>query len=143
LWIPRRFLSERTLSKFARFFMMKTFALFLFAVMIQLSAFGEDGPVRHVVHFKFKADADPAEVAKVVSAFAALQGKIPAISSIEFGTNMSKEGLNRGLTHCWIVSFKSAADRDAYLVHPDHVVFVGLLKPVLAEALVVDFIPTK
>ena len=94
--------------------MMKTFALFLFAVMIQLSAFGEDGPVRHVVHFKFKADADPAEVAKVVSAFAALQGKIPAISSIEFGTNMSKEGLNRGLTHCWIVSFKSAADRDAY-----------------------------
>ena len=122
---------------------MKTLALLLFAVMIQVSAFGEDGPVRHVVHFKFKADADPAEIAKVVSGFAALQGKIPTISSIEFGTNISKEGLDKGLTHCWIVSFKSVADRDAYLVHPDHVVFVGLLKPVLAEALVVDFIPTK
>ncbi len=100
-----------------------------------------DGPVRHVVHFKFKAGADQAKVQKVVEEFAALRTKIPMIESLEYGTNVSPEGLDQGFTHCWILSFKNAADRDAYLVHPDHKAFGAGLKPVLEAALVVDFVP--
>ena len=44
---------------------------------------------------------------------------------------------------CWIVSFKNAKDRDTYLVHPAHVAFVEILKPILDEPLVVDFVPQK
>ena len=104
-----------------------------------MTAPDEDAPIRHVVHFKFKPDADPAKVQRVVDEFAALRSKIPAIQDFEHGTNVSPEGLDKGFTHCWIVTFKNSRDRDAYLVHPDHKAFVDVLKPVLAEPLVVDF----
>jgi len=118
---------------------MKILAAFLLLVS---SAFA-DGPVRHVVHFKFKKDAEPAAVQKVVDEFAKLKAKISAIESLEGGKDISPEKLSKGFTHCWIVSFKSEADRDVYLTHTDHVAFVNVLKPVLEEALVVDFIPGK
>ena len=116
----------------------------LFAIaMLTASSLAADGPIRHVVHFKFKADADKAQIAKVVEGFAALKTKISVVDALEGGTDVSPEGLGKGFTHCWIVSFKTAADRDAYLVHPDHKAFVALLKPILDEALVVDFVPGK
>ncbi len=122
---------------------MKTLTAFLVLTVFTLTALAADGPIRHVVYFKFKADADKAQVAKVVEEFAKLKAKIPAVEALEFGTNISTEGLDKGYTHCWIVTFKNAADRDTYLVHPDHKAFVTLLKPVLEDALVVDFVVQK
>ena len=111
--------------------------------MLTASSLAADGPIRHVVHFKFKADATPDQIARVVKEFAALKGKISAVESLEWGTDVSPEGLSKGFTHCWLVNFKNAADRDTYLKHPDHTAFVAILKPVLEEALVVDFVPQK
>jgi hypothetical protein len=122
---------------------MKKLTCLLAFALLSLSALAADGPIRHVVHFKFKADADKALVAKVVTEFAALKGKIAAVESLEYGTNVSPEKLDKGFTHCWIATFKNAADRDAYLVHPDHKAFVGLLKPVLEDAFVIDFVVQK
>ena len=122
---------------------MKLLTSLLALAMLTASSLAADGPIRHVVHFKFKADADKAQVAKVVEEFAALKGKITAVESLEWGTDVSPEGLGKGYTHIWIVTFKNAADRDAYLVHPDHKAFVTLLKPVLEDALVVDYVPQK
>ena len=118
---------------------MKLLSTLLLAVMFTSSVLAADAPLRHVVHFKFKADADQTQIQKVVEEFAALKGKIKEVSSVEYGTNVSPEGLDNGFTHCWIVTFKDAKDRDAYLVHPDHKAFVALLKPVLEAAFVVDF----
>ncbi len=118
--------------------------IFLFTIaLLGVSVLAADGPVRHVVHFKFKTGADQKQVQKVVEAFAALKTKIAVIDAFEWGTNVSPEGLSKGFTHCWVISFKSEKDRDAYLVHPDHKAFVDVLKPVLEEALVVDFVPQK
>ena len=122
---------------------MKTLTALLALAMLSFSALAADGPIRHVVHFKFKADADKAQVAKVVAEFAALKTKIPVVEALEYGTNVSAEGHDKGFTHCWIATFKNAADRDAYLVHPDHKAFVALLKPVLEDALVIDFVVQK
>ena len=110
---------------------------------LTLTSLAADGPIRHVVHFKFKADADKAQIAKVVEEFAALKGKIPVVEALESGTNVSAEGRDKGFTHCWIATFKNAADRDAYLVHPAHKAFVALLGPVLDDALVIDFVVQK
>ena len=119
--------------------------LFALAALIafSMSTIAADGPVFHVVHFKFKADAKKEEVEKVVTAFAGLKEKIPFILTFLHGTNSSPEGLSKGFTHCWIATFKNAAARDAYLVHPDHQAFVALLKPVLEDALVIDFVVQK
>ena len=108
-----------------------------------MSTLAADGPVYHVVHFKFKADAKKDDIEKVVTAFAGLKTKIPTIQDFQHGTNSSPEGLSKGFTHCWIVTFKNTADRDAYLIDPAHKAFVEVLKPHLEEPMVVDFVPTK
>ena len=61
------------------------------------------------------------------------------IADLEWGPAASPEGLDKGYTHAFFVSFASAADRDAYLPHPEHLAFVERLKPWLADALVLDY----
>lgn len=95
--------------------------------------------LKHAVFFKFKDDADPAEVAKVEEAFAALPGKIDSIKHFEWGRNNSPENNDHGFTHCFMVTFDSEEGREKYLPHPDHEAFVKVLKPVLDKVRVLDF----
>lgn len=95
--------------------------------------------LRHVVMFKFLDKATPTDIKKVADAFRALQGKISLIKNFEWGVNNSPEKLNDGLTHCFFLSFSSAKDRDAYLIHPAHKAFVDILKPYLDKATVLDY----
>ncbi|WP_261395012.1 Dabb family protein [Membranihabitans marinus] len=99
----------------------------------------QDKKLRHVVLFGFKEDATPADIRKVEEAFSALPGKIPQIKDYEWGINNSPEGLNDGLTHCFLVTFESEDDRAIYLPHPEHKAFVDVLKPHLEKAVVVDY----
>ena len=73
------------------------------------------------------------------SEFAALKNIITQIRGFEMGTNNSPEGLNKGFTHCFVVTFGSEKDRDAYLPHPAHQTFVKSLKPILEEVFVIDY----
>lgn len=102
-----------------------------------------DDPVRHVVVFKYKADATDDQINQVTDAFRALQNTIPGITSFEYGTNMSPEGHDDGFTHVYLVTFESAADRDAYLPHPEHEKFGALLGEldILEDIFVVDYVP--
>ena len=114
------------------------------AFLTMLSATGlADGPVRHVVHFKFRKDVTPEQIQQVVDEFSKLPEKIHAIDTFEWGTDVSPEGLGQGYTHCWLLSFRSERDRDFYLHHPDHVAFGNMVKPLLDGVHVVDFIPAK
>jgi hypothetical protein len=97
------------------------------------------GTLRHVVVFKYKPTATPQQIQKVTDDFRALKKSIPGIASFETGTNISPENLNQGFTHCYILTFKTAKARDAYLVHPAHKKFAESLGPVLAEPFVIDF----
>ena len=95
--------------------------------------------LRHVVCFKFKDTAKASEVAVVVKAFAALEKKIAAIKDFEMGTNNSPEGLDKGFTHCFVVTFADEQGRKEYLPHPEHKKFVELLKPILDDVFVIDY----
>ena len=95
--------------------------------------------LRHVVMLKFKDTSSAADIKKVEEAFAGLSKKISLIKQFEWGTNNSPENLNQGLTHCFLVTFKSEKDRDDYLVHPDHKAFVDILLPHLDKVTVVDY----
>jgi len=103
---------------------------------------GDKGKVelRHVVAFRFKETAKPEDVRRVEDAFAGLKNKIPQIQRYEWGLNNSPEGLNKGLTHGFILTFASEKGRDEYLVHPDHKAFGELLRPFLADVFVIDFV---
>jgi hypothetical protein len=99
----------------------------------------EEKVLRHVVLFKFLDDVNEESIVCIEEAFMELKNKIPTIVSIEWGTNVSPEGLSQDFTHCFFVTFHSEADRDAYLPHPDHQAFGRLLSPYLDKVLVVDY----
>ena len=119
---------------------------FLLALVIgmSLSASAADAPMkktslRHVVALKFKDGTGAAEIKKVEEAFRALKSKIPQIADLEWGINNSPEQKNKGFTHCFVLTFKSDEDRQAYLPHPAHKAFGQILGPVLDDVLVIDF----
>lgn len=127
---------------------MKTlFNAMLFCILIspvarataQENADGTDRVLRHVVLFSFKEGTPDARLAEIVAAFEALPAKIPQISGFEWGLNNSPEGLNKGFTHCFTLTFASEEDRAVYLPHPDHKAFGEVLGPHLADVLVVDY----
>jgi len=95
--------------------------------------------LRHIVLFKFKPEAGEARVAEIVRDFLGLAEKIDVVRAIEWGINTSGEGLDQGFTHCFLLTFASDAERDAYLPHPGHQAFVERLKPWLERVLVVDY----
>lgn len=98
-----------------------------------------DRLLRHVVLFKFKEDVREEKIEEVVTAFGDLPEKIEAIHDFEWGIENSPEMLSKGLTHCFLVTFKSEEDRATYLPHPAHQQFVKLVTPVVADVLVVDY----
>ena len=103
----------------------------------------EGGELFHVVSFKFKKVATPEQIKAVEESFGALKDQIPQISSLKWGTNVSPEKHDKGFTHCFVLTFKTEKDRDAYLVHEDHKKFGAGLGPVLEDVFVVDFWANK
>lgn len=95
--------------------------------------------LRHIVLFKFKEGTTEEELATIERTFADLPSKIPEIAAFEWGTNNSPEGLDKGFTHSFFVSFKSEEDRAIYLPHPEHKAFVAVATPYIDDVLVLDY----
>ena len=112
---------------------------FLFWTSTHSAAPPAEKVLRHVVLFKFKEGTPAKDVDAVVKAFGALPSKISEVHAYEWGTDVSPEKLSKGLTHCFQLTFKTEAGRDVYLKHAAHTEFVGLLKPILDDATVVDY----
>jgi Stress responsive A/B Barrel Domain. len=127
---------------------MKTYHTinFILALIFMISTSGQaqnrksqNQSLRHVVMFKFNDTSNAEDVKKVEDAFIGLSEKISLIKDFEWGTNNSPENLNQGLTHCFLVTFKTEKDRDAYLIHPEHKAFVEILQPHLDKVTVLDY----
>jgi hypothetical protein len=98
-------------------------------------------PYRHVVMFKFKDGTAQDKVDAVVAAFKALKGKLPAIQSLEWGTNVSPENHSQGFTHIFTLTFASkTALENHYLHEPAHKEFGALLGGIMDKVLVVDYV---
>jgi len=95
--------------------------------------------LRHVVIFKFKPEVTAAQLDEINLAFQNLKNAIPEVKDFERGINNSPEGLNKGFTHCYVITFASETDRDAYLPHPAHKKFVELIGGKLEEPFVFDY----
>jgi hypothetical protein len=123
--------------------MKKVFLVVLFVVWCSYSLNAQNGNqkqvLKHVVMFGWKPGTNATTIDKVVTAFGNLKHKIAVIKAYEWGINNSPENLNNGLTHCFIITFNSEADRDAYLIHPDHKAFVAILNPAPDKVTVVDY----
>ena len=96
--------------------------------------------LRHIVLFKFKDGVLPDTIRAIEAAFKNLKNEIPTIKGFEWGLNNSTEKLDQGLTHCFVVTFASEKDRDAYIPNPIHQAFVKkFAEPYVDKVCVVDF----
>jgi hypothetical protein len=120
---------------------MKTLATILGTLLISamLTNARAADRLQHVVSFKFKPTATAQDITKVEEAFRALKQSVTQIAAFEWGTNVSKEKKDKGFTHCYILTFKSQQDLDAYIVHPEHKAFGKLVGPLLDDVFVIDF----
>lgn len=105
----------------------------------QKSTSTDSKELRHVVLFSFNETVKPAELKQIEDAFEALPSKIKEIKDFEWGLNNSPEKLNKGFTHCYLLTFDSEEGRAIYLPHPAHKAFGDLLTPHLKDVLVVDY----
>ncbi|MCB1487318.1 MAG: Dabb family protein [Bauldia sp.] len=95
--------------------------------------------LRHVVLLGFKDGTTEGEIDAIVRRFAALADVVPGIEAFESGVDNSPEGIARGHTHCFFLTFPSEAARDAYLPHPAHQDFVSFASEWIENALVIDY----
>ena len=91
--------------------------------------------LRHFVSFRFTEEAHTDEL---VAAFAALEA-LPSVAAIELGLNCSPEGLAKGHTHAFLVTFAGVPERDAYLSHLERRRFWDHAAPFVADVFVLDF----
>ncbi len=122
--------------------LIATALLFLaasFQVIAAESAVPEGKALYHVVTLKLKEGTTPDQIKAVETAFVALKTKIPGITSLHWGTNVSPEHHDKGFTHCFVLTFASEKDRDTYLNHAEHKAFGGVLGPVMGDVMVIDF----
>jgi hypothetical protein len=76
--------------------------------------------ITHMVLLRFRSDAAPSEIDRVFSELAGLQSKVPGLLSFSGGAYSSPEGMHKGFTHGFCMTFRDAASRDVYLPHPEH-----------------------
>jgi hypothetical protein len=101
--------------------------------------------IHHLVLLRFNADVSPEALAEIFMALNGLRHSIPGLLSFAGGPYSSPEGMNRGFTHSFAMTFTDAAARDTYLPHPEHRRFGQLLGQlgILDDAFVVDYVPSQ
>lgn len=95
--------------------------------------------LRHIVLFKFKPELTAKQLDEINLAFHQLKHDIPEISDFERGINNSPEGLDKGFTHGYLVSFASEDARATYLPHESHKKFVELIGGKIDDVMVFDY----
>ena len=98
---------------------------------------------KHIVLLRFKPQTEREAIAEIFESLDELQEHIPGIVEICSGPYESPEGLHKGFTHAFIVTFADGESRDAYLDHPAHEkvkqLIVKELAGGLADVIAFDF----
>ena len=95
--------------------------------------------IKHVALIKFKEGTTEEQIQKAFEELMDLSESVPAVEDYVAGPNNSPEGLTKGYTHGFVMTFTDAAARDAYLTHPDHERVKAAVLPLVEDVLVFDF----
>jgi len=95
--------------------------------------------LKHIAIVKFKPATGDREITDFFAAIGKLRDVIPGILDYSWGRNNSPEGLDQGFTHAFVMTFKDARSRDAYLPHPAHEKVKQLVLPHVESVVVFDY----
>jgi hypothetical protein len=73
---------------------------------------------KHIALLRFKPQTPREAIAEIFESLDELQEQVPGIVEICSGPYESPEGLHKGFTHAFVVTFADGESRDAYLEHP-------------------------
>ena len=77
--------------------------------------------IRHCVFVRFRPEVGRNERDAILADIVALKQRLSGLHAVHIGANVSPEaGMDKGFTEGFIVDFRDAAARDAYLVDPAH-----------------------
>ena len=111
----------------------------LFTMRVKTKVDKQSQPLRHIVLLTFKENTPDDIVRGFEGEFSQLGSRFEEIRKLEWGRDVSVEGCDDGYTHCFIFTFGSIADRDAYIGHPEHRRWGDRIMPHLEKVLIVDF----
>ena len=74
----------------------------------------------HCVFLRFSAGIGERDKLALYAEIAALKQRIPGMLDFSAGPNASPEGLDKGFSDGFVVTFADAAARDRYLADPEH-----------------------
>lgn len=96
--------------------------------------------VKHFGVFRFRPEVTPEGIQRCFAEMHAMVGRIPGLLDMIHGPYDSPEGLADGFTHGFVMTFESAAARDAYLPCPEHERVKAIVIPCLERVVVFDFV---
>lgn len=91
----------------------------------------------HIAIFRWKDDANPAELSNALQMIAGLADKVSGIIEISVAENESR--YNEGYTHVVMVRGETPEAIDAYRVHPDHIKAAAVIEAAEDHGIGVDF----
>ena len=95
--------------------------------------------IKHVALIKFKEGTTEDQIQKAFEELMDLSESVPAVEDYVAGPNNSPEGLNKGYTHGFVMTFTDTTARDAYISHPEHERVKAFVLPLIEELVVFDF----
>ncbi len=95
--------------------------------------------VKHIALIKFKDGASEEQISKLFDDLLDLSETVDGVEDYVSGPNTSPEGKSAGYTHGFIMTFKDAPSRDAYLTHSEHKRFEESAAGVVESVVVCDF----
>ena len=76
--------------------------------------------ITHCVFIRYRAEANDGTRDDIYKALHALRPRIPGLTSIVIAANSSPEGLDKGFSEGFVVTFRDAKARDQYLADSEH-----------------------
>jgi hypothetical protein len=76
--------------------------------------------IRHCVFLRFRPAVTRPERDALYADLATLRAELAGMLDFRAGPNVSPEGLGKGFDEGFVVDFRDAASRDAYLENPGH-----------------------
>lgn len=93
--------------------------------------------IRHIVFFKFKADASDHAIADLEASLNGLPALIAEIRAFSCGRDVLRSA--RSYDFALVADFDDLAALDRYQVHPDHQAVVAKVKMLAESVVAVDF----
>ena len=95
----------------------------------------------HIVILKFKDGVGEEQISSIFSSLESLFNNktISGLLSYSGGPYSSPEGLNKGFTHGFTMTFADEASRNNYFPHPDHESIKNAIIPIVDDVVAFDY----